>query len=313
MKSITTVLFSVMLVCCTLISTAQTADTIYTIRNDKIACKVHEIGQVEIKYKKLENPDGPFYTVLRERVRGIKYANGYEEMILPDEMDVHKEEPIMHKRSLVKMELFSPLFDQVSVGYEHVLRPGINVEVKLGFINNSMFPFSFSNTGNAPDQNLIQGGFVKAGIKLLLGSHTYTPGTKYRHPLYGSYFQFSIGQTIFIERNLEYPYYYWWPPYYYPSSSVITDKQVGATTFTVAYGHQFILANTFTLGMSVGVGYSISYSKYTNPAVYEIINTYHHGEDRYDIPNNMYSHVTAGGRGLPLCFNGSFSLGYILK
>ncbi|MFI5204239.1 MAG: DUF3575 domain-containing protein [Flavobacteriales bacterium] len=308
MKLLAPIISSLVLLFSASLVHAQSADTIYTLKNEKIACKVHEIGQIEIKYKKIENPDGPYYTILRERVRSIKYANGFEEMIIPDEMDVHKEEPIMNKRSIIKFEVFSPMFDQVSIGYERVLRPGINVEAKIGFINNSMFPFSFENDGDVNPNILTQGAFGKVGLKVLLGSHTYSPGAKYRHPLHGGYFGFYIGQTAFVQRGLK--FYSGTYPMPYPASYIYSDRRIGSTSLTILYGNQFVLANKFTLGAAIGVGYAINYDKYTNPEVYDLILTQYYGNSN-NMPSEMYSHLLVSNS--PICLTGNFTIGYILK
>lgn len=47
---------------------------------DDIQAKVLEVGQDEIKYKKQSNPDGPTYTIDKDFVFFVKYANGDKDM-----------------------------------------------------------------------------------------------------------------------------------------------------------------------------------------------------------------------------------------
>lgn len=55
-------------------------DTLYTVSGQKIAAKVVEINQTEIKYKKANNPDGPIYVVDKTDVALIEYKNGSKEL-----------------------------------------------------------------------------------------------------------------------------------------------------------------------------------------------------------------------------------------
>lgn len=55
-------------------------DTLYTVSGQKIAAKVVEINQTEIKYKKANNPDGPVYVVDKSDVALIEYKNGSKEL-----------------------------------------------------------------------------------------------------------------------------------------------------------------------------------------------------------------------------------------
>lgn len=55
-------------------------DTLYTVSGQKIAAKVVEINQTEIKYKKANNIDGPVYVVDKSDVALIEYKNGSKEL-----------------------------------------------------------------------------------------------------------------------------------------------------------------------------------------------------------------------------------------
>ncbi len=50
-------------------------------QGEDIQCKVLKVGQKEIEYKRIDNPDGPTYTISRKKALKIKYANGYEEEV----------------------------------------------------------------------------------------------------------------------------------------------------------------------------------------------------------------------------------------
>lgn len=55
---------------------ASAQDNIVLRNGEEIPAKVLEINQIELKYRKVANPDGPLYTAPLRDVLFIKYANG---------------------------------------------------------------------------------------------------------------------------------------------------------------------------------------------------------------------------------------------
>lgn len=58
---------------------------------EDIKCKVIKVGQKEIEYKRIDNPDGPTYTISRKKAIKIKYANGFEEDVKTSLFDFIKK------------------------------------------------------------------------------------------------------------------------------------------------------------------------------------------------------------------------------
>jgi len=53
------------------------AQDIITLKNgEDIQAIVQEIGEVDVKYKKFDNPNGPNYTMKKSEIFTIRYANG---------------------------------------------------------------------------------------------------------------------------------------------------------------------------------------------------------------------------------------------
>jgi hypothetical protein len=66
------------------ISPKDTCGDVITLKNaDEIRAKVLEVTDDVIKYKRCDNIDGPNYTIGKEKVERITYANGYKENIEP--------------------------------------------------------------------------------------------------------------------------------------------------------------------------------------------------------------------------------------
>lgn len=61
-------------------------DTLFTRKDEKIACKILEIGTTEIGYRKFDYMDGPLYKILKKEVRLIRYQSGAFEIIPEVEM-----------------------------------------------------------------------------------------------------------------------------------------------------------------------------------------------------------------------------------
>ena len=79
-----TILFSILL----LIGFTVSAQDIITLKNgDEIQALVQEIGDVDVKYKKFDNPNGPNYTLKKAEIFMIRYANGSR--------DVFATEPVI--------------------------------------------------------------------------------------------------------------------------------------------------------------------------------------------------------------------------
>lgn len=76
MKNILIVLF-----CFFLINNLFSQDLIMLKDGSEIKSKVTEVNIQDIKYKKYENPDGPTYTIPKNKVFLIKYSNGSKDII----------------------------------------------------------------------------------------------------------------------------------------------------------------------------------------------------------------------------------------
>lgn len=72
-----------------------TAQDIITMRTgEDVPAKVMEVTPTEIKYKKLDNPDGPTYTANRSDIFRITYANGTKEVFSEEKVQAPAEPTI---------------------------------------------------------------------------------------------------------------------------------------------------------------------------------------------------------------------------
>jgi hypothetical protein len=71
------ILLFILFICSSNITKAQ--DTLSTRYGETILVKVIEVGTAEVKYKKLDNLNGPMFSMLKSDLLMIKYANGTNE------------------------------------------------------------------------------------------------------------------------------------------------------------------------------------------------------------------------------------------
>jgi hypothetical protein len=71
------ILLFILFICSSNIIKAQ--DTLSMRSGENILVKVIEVGTAEVKYKKLDNLNGPVFSMLKSDLLMIKYANGTNE------------------------------------------------------------------------------------------------------------------------------------------------------------------------------------------------------------------------------------------
>lgn len=248
-------------------------DIIYTKKKGEIKSKVVEIGTNEIKYKNYDNLEGPVIVIRRTDVRKIQYQNGTEDIIIPDKYSANRNEQILDKQNAIKIHPFSPLNGHLAISYERVLKPGFNLETKVGIIGAGAQPFR--------DDKAI-GGFVKIGTKFLLGQDFAIDGMRMFHPLKGAYAAFQLAFSHFFEDNY------------------ITTNSFA---FNIIFGKQWILGKMFTLDGHAGIGYGVVSRTSSNP----YMSTSH-----YSWYNSHFSHYYFG-KDFPMTFTSGLSIGYLFK
>lgn len=62
-------------------SALSAQDILYLLNGDEVEAKLTEISSSELKYKRMDNLDGPVFVIERSKVFKIKYANGQSEVM----------------------------------------------------------------------------------------------------------------------------------------------------------------------------------------------------------------------------------------
>lgn len=287
------------------------SDTLFTNKHKKIPCKISEINDSEIKYKRAESPDGPLYVVDKSTIIKYTLASGYTELLMRDELSLENEHSeILGNRQVIKIHPFSFAFNHLSFSYENVIKVGMNLEIEAGLINSSLSPNQGIALSGRINQNpFYSGAYIKPGMKFFLGQDFSVKGLKYAHPLKGRYIKLELAYSFVKYEGLEKMIY----TGNYPNGTyniISSDLNTSAYGGFVSYGRQFILGNVLTLDYYVGVGFTGQSYSFTNPA-YPVNNG---GFSSYysEIGQVYNYHGFMRNPTLGLSFASGFKVGYII-
>lgn len=218
--------------------------------------------------------DGPIYTTSVENILKIKYKNGTEQLFTLDELYVTQDvKEIVKQKTAYKFHVFDLPTGKVSLGFEQVLRTGINADFKVGMFNSNLYD-AFNNSNNRYQDvsifnpygaRFVGGTFLRAGAKFLIGQDFNVKGMRYSHLLNGAYIRFDVYASYLKYDDIKYrvytsPFY----PYSNPTyEDRITDGQNYNFGMLISFGKQHVLNNIITLEYYAGVGYNASSYSFT--------------------------------------------------
>ena len=215
-------------------------DIIVRTNNDSIRAKVVGITMDKIKFRYNNVKNGPVLEIHKNNVKQIIYENGSKLTIVYNRFEIPSDMVIHIRSHAIKVDLFSPLLNHFTIGYERKLNLGINLELKVSIIGTNVSKFI----------NHSEGFFIKGGIKYIRLSDSFSKGLKYIHPLKGSYFKPEIifGQYKKDEKN----------------------KVILYTHYVIdmVFGKQYLLSKTIALDYYGGAGIGIQKSSMDNDFTY---------------------------------------------
>jgi len=258
-------------------------DTIIKKSKEQIVAKVLEIGLYEIKYKDARNPDGPVIVISKSEVWKIKYENGTEFLITADPYEVGQEVNVRNKSNAIKFEFLSPTRHNLGFAYEHMLKIGMNIEIKIGIIGPGFTATMYENPS---------GVYFKAGLKFLTGTDYVVNGMHFLHQLRGFYVKPEIIYNEFSLTSTNYNY-----PYYAPTTQKVTYTNYA---MNIVFGHQYILGNVMTFEWYGGIGFGGQTSSSTASSPFSESN----------FVSACYSHLYAGSNS-GLVLSGGLTLGVL--
>src|SRR3569832_587475 len=212
-------------------SFSHAQDTVIKKNGDELSVKLIEINPDYIKYKKLDNMDGPVITVNKSDVFMIKYQNGSKEVM---KTDADKKSRISKPGRLGICVDFGVStgndVDVYSTSIGGALRGEINVGSVLDFTVSAGYQHYITkhqSMGSYGSEDLSM-----YSILILLGLKFY--GKEVQNGFYGL---MQAGITSLNEKvTVTYNYYNYYPYYYYGTTSQTTSDATTITTFNPSIG-----------------------------------------------------------------------------
>lgn len=271
--------------------TSQAQDYIHKKNREILKVKIEEVGTDEIRFKDFDNPDGPTFSIEKEKVSKIELENGDEMKFKTtnsfDDPDYYTDQ---HKNN-IKWSFSGIMFNHLTFIYERSLTPSTSFEGGISLIGVGYSPDG-ENLGTENLRNPSGVGF-RAGYKLKRSPDVYLSKMRYGHILKGAYFKPELILSIYGEDVNTFSKD--------PSQAYETArKNATSGALMMNLGKQWIFSDQFSLDIYFGIGYGFSNSE-----------NYEWGEDNYrDSPSTlMYGFLLVPE--IPLAFSGGFNIGYV--
>ncbi|MBL7940062.1 MAG: hypothetical protein JNL43_11940 [Flavobacteriales bacterium] len=263
-------------------STALAQDTLFFHSGRIVAGTVDEIGLDAITYH--EASGTVRLVVEKNEVARIKLHDGRVLAYRAESLGVEYSQDVLSKKHVVKMELLSLACDHLTLGYEQVLKPWMNLEARASYIG----------VGNGAMEPQATGLMVAAGMKFISRPDHVVRGMKLGHPLHGRYVKPEILFNTYTITSEHVDYYNFSAGgrYSYEKPVHVTYSNV---VVNVVFGKQRFLGDGLTLDTWVGIGYGA-----------QAVN----GNNAYEEETRSYnySHVLLG-KELPIALSCGMSLG----
>lgn len=253
-------------------------DRIVRKNGQVIEARVEEVGLEEVKYYEWQQ-NGPLLSIAVDMLLRVELENGRV---------IEFKDPIMdpenytdQKKSAIKLNFLSPLFESTTFSFERSIRPGRSFETELGFIGLGF---------NTDETDKSSGLHLAAGYKFLRTPDFYSARMKYAHILKGSYVK---PQVLLSMYKNEYDYYN-----YNTGVYSAQEDNVVSGAFVINLGKQVVYDNSFLIDYSIGVGYGFTTQDFD-------------GRDIYEWRANQYGFFLAGEQ-TPLVLKFNLKIGLLL-
>lgn len=233
---------------------AQAQDKIIRKNGAAIACKILEIGTEEIKYVPSDNLSGPTYSIAKDKIKYIVFANGKKESY---EVSWKNHEQYSDQlKHAIKIDFFAPLLGYSQISYEKNLGVGKAYEIGLGIIGlGSSTQLSYYNTQLHTIKKKQAGAFISAGYKFNKLPEYLFGKTRLTHIMQGSYAKPILYVGNYAENRIAFK----------GNSNYEVEKQnVTFVALQVELGKQWIFGDKFLLDGYLGIGYGADNKRSSN-------------------------------------------------
>ncbi len=235
---------------------AKAQDKIYRKNGKVLEVKLVEVGSSDIKYRNLNEPEGPIYALETDRIKKIIAADGKVQIFSDNLKDMESYDGQLTKA--IKINFFSPLYGYAEFGYEKSIGVGKSFEVSIGIIGlGKSEPFySYDNYSNS-SLNVKRGqagGFITAGYKFnKLPDFIFFGKTKMSHLMQGTYFKPTVyvghyKENIIISKTSL-------------AQAVLSKQNVTFGALQLELGKQYVFGEKILLDTYFGIGYGFDNKK----------------------------------------------------
>lgn len=273
-----------LLLTCTLLRAQELAapDTILFRTGERIAVHIDELGLDEITYRPIG--EDVRISVEKDAISRIRMHNGRIVNVTGDLMSVGFSQHTMAKKNVVKVEVLSLAFDHLTMGYERILKPWMNIEARASYIG----------VGNGRMKDQSTGVMVAGGIKFIARPDHIMRGMRLGHPLQGRYVKPEILVNSFTVNSHWNESYDW-----YSGQSTAYQQQLRVhytnVALNIVLGKQRLLGDGLTLDTWIGIGYAFQAVRADDPS-------------QANEKTFCYNHMLLG-RDLPIALSAGMSLG----
>lgn len=278
-------------------------DKIYRKNGKILEVKLIEIGTTDIKYKNLNDPDGPIYVLETDRVKKIVTADGKVQVFSDNLKDKESYEGQLTKA--IKVNFFSPLYGYFEFGYEKSTGVGKSYEVSVGIIglgkSEPLYLYDNYSTNSKNVKRGQAGGFISAGYKFnKLPDFIFFGKTRMSHLMQGTYFKPTVyvghyKENIIISKSSI-------------AQSVISKQNVTFGALQLELGKQRVFGEKFILDTYFGIGYGFDNKKDT----YQYENT--NNSYQYYNDNSAFNYANSRlGNSPSLSVTFGLKLGLLIK
>ncbi|HEY0897504.1 MAG TPA: hypothetical protein VGE15_13185 [Sphingobacteriaceae bacterium] len=280
------------------VATAQ--DRIYKKDKEVIEAKISEIGTGDIRYRLYSDPEGPVYTLEKDRILKVVYQNGRTEQYQSSltDPDLYTGQPT----DALKINFLAPLLGYTQLNWEHNIRPGRSFETTLGIIglgkrqeSASMSIYDGSTNTSTTYYREAKGVFISGGYKFAKRPDYAVPGTRLTHVFQGFYAKPELSLGVYGHNELRRNF---------GNNTLNNDRKT--TVFSgliLNLGKQWVLGDAFLLDIYAGLGYAV-----------DNVNPDREESEDYYYESNLGNHFilnTSAGSGLGA--SGGIKLGFLLK
>ena len=229
------------------VATAFAQDSLFYTNGNVIVGQVEEIGLNAIKYR--TNSDGRqvLIEVDKQDLSSVKLKSGQAYVFNSIHTEVPSSAAFLDRKNALSLDVIAPALNHLSIGYERVLAPRINLAVKVGYIGLWKMDQVDSDVYNS------KGGLFTAGVKFILPrSAKRNAAPRDVHPLAGWYLRPELMFSAWKKTSdfFEYPY----DPFYYRPPTARTYNYTSVAVL-LSIGRQLFLGEHITFDISGGLGY----------------------------------------------------------